>query len=235
MKGKKATENKIALITGASTGIGKAIAKEFENNNYHLILLGRNIKKLKRNFPDANIIYCNLNDLKSIKKAVEKINTKINVLVNVAGVWHSNKKAYADTHITKTSDEETLEVLNTTIIGTYMLTKNLLPLMPKKAKIINISGTFENGANGWLHYYVAKKAIEDFTIGLSQELRENKIQVNCISPSDTKTPAYKKFFPEYYKDALEPTEIGKLALFLGTNLANHLTGNIITAKNQDTF
>ena len=65
------------------------------------------------------------------------------------------------------------------------------------SKIINISGTFESGAKGWLPYYVSKKAIENLTVGLSQELRDKQIQVNCISPSDTLTESYQKFFPEY--------------------------------------
>ena len=79
--------------------------------------------------------------------------------------------------------------------------------------MINLSGTFENGAKGWLPYFVSKRAIEDLTLGLAQELEEKDIQVNCISPSDTATEAYAKFFPQYMNDAIEPSEIAKNCWF----------------------
>lgn len=86
--------------------------------------------------------------------------------------------------------------------------------MPSGSSVINISGTFENGAKGWLPYYVSKKAIEDFTVGLSEELEDKGIRVNCISPSDTATEAYKKYFPEYIDESVDPSEIADFALKL---------------------
>ena len=76
--------------------------------------------------------------------------------------------------------------------------------------ILNLSGTFENGGKGWIPYFVSKRAIEDFTVGLADELRDKSIRVNGVSPSDTATESYKKYFPEYIEDSLDPKEVAKL-------------------------
>ena len=102
--------------------------------------------------------------------------------------------------------------------------------MPKNGKILNISGTFENGAKGWLPYFVSKKAIEDLTIGLAEELKEKQIHVNCISPSDTATKQYKKYFPQYIKEAISPEKIANYATFLCSEKANTITGQIFVMK-----
>ena len=63
-------------------------------------------------------------------------------------------------------------------------------------------------------YFVSKKGIEDLTIGLAEELKDKDIQVNAISPSDTATEAYKKYFPQYIEEAIDPSEIGRYVVFL---------------------
>ena len=117
------------------------------------------------------------------------------------------------------------------IIAPSLLKYELLPIMKRNSKIVNISGTFESGAKGWLPYYVSKKAIEDLTIGLSQELADKQIQVNCISPSDTLTESYKKFFPEYAKpeNCITPEEVARLAMKFASE-SNHDTGKIEIIK-----
>jgi len=89
---------------------------------------------------------------------------------------------------------------------------------------------FESGAKGWLPYYVSKKAIEDLTIGLAEELKDKDIQVNAISPSDTATEAYKKYFPQYIGEAIEPSEIGKYAVYLCSKEASGITGKVFILK-----
>jgi NAD(P)-dependent dehydrogenase (short-subunit alcohol dehydrogenase family) len=81
---------------------------------------------------------------------------------------------------------------------------------------------------------VSKKAIEDLTIGLSHELRNQQIQVNCISPSDVATEAYKKFSPEdaTSDNALQPEDVASLTLFLASKESDHITGQIIVIKQK---
>ena len=154
---------------------------------------------------------------------------EINILVNVAGIWHGENQAYAGIELEKFENEV---IYNTYMVGTVaptLLAKELITVMPEGSRIVNISGTFSGGAKGWLPYYVSKRAIEDLTVGLSQELVEKEIYVNCISPSDVATEEYKKYFPEYISDAIEPEEIAKYAVKL-CDEENKVTGKVIVVK-----
>jgi len=118
------------------------------------------------------------------------------------------------------------------LIGIFIaeLTTQNLHDFSYNPKIINLSGTFENGAKGWLPYFVSKRALEDLTIGLAEELKDKDIQVNAISPSDTATKAYKKYFPQYINEAIGPEEIAKCALYLCSPEADIVTGKVFVLK-----
>ncbi len=238
-------QGKIAIVSAASTGIGRAIAKAIAENGGEVALVGRNLKGLeesKRQISEvdgnANIFITDLRDEEEIKKLwsdVKKTWKSVDILINAAGVWHNDNTVYCGPHLEDTPAEQINEVLDVGIRAPMLLARLVLPEMIKKkqGKIINISGTFESGASGWLHYFVSKKALEDFTIGLAEEVREHEIQVNCVSPSDTLTEAYKKFFPDYSeKDVISPDEIAKFVIFLLTKDADSVTGSITVIRNK---
>ena len=99
--------------------------------------------------------------------------------------------------------------------------------MENGSSIINLSGTFEDGGKGWLPYYASKRALEDFTLGLADELRDKGIKVNCVSPSDTATEEYIKYFPEDAKDANFPEVVAKVIAGLVTGTE---TGKFVVIK-----
>src|SRR5690606_11125866 len=102
-------------------------------------------------------------------------------------------------------------------------------------KVLNISGTFENGAKGWLPYYASKRGLEDLTVGLSEELKRLAIDVNCISPSDVASEEYKKYFPEDAQNALNPDDIAKEAVKLCSDISDGVTGRVfVVKKGQET-
>ena len=231
---------KHALVTGASTGIGRAIAIALAKEGIFVLITARNKENLEETKKlieevkgKADIIIADLANKDSLDKLISEIKTKttsLDMLVNVAGIWHGNNEVFANKDFTSFSTQVVLDTFNVGIIAPVLLTHGLVPLMPENGKIVNISGTFENGAKGWLPYYVSKRAIEDLTIGLSQELSDKKIQVNCISPSDTATEQYRKYFPQYISDAIDPEEIAKEVVHLCSDRANNITGKVFVIK-----
>ena len=230
--------NKVAVVTGASTGIGRAIAVEFTKRTSHIFLLARSKDKLEetkrlveKNGGKAEVVVCDLTKIPSINAAIASIKQKISrvdVLVNVAGIWHGKNEVYANTAFETFSQQVIVDTYMVGTVAPTLLAHGLVPLMKKGSNIINISGTFESGAKGWLPYFVSKRAIEDLTIGLSQELRDKRIQVNAISPSDVATEEYKKYFPQYIADAISPLEIAKFAVHICSD--NAITGKIFVLK-----
>jgi len=241
----KKLQDKIALVTGASIGIGREIAKAIAANGGWVGLVARNINGLQETEKaihelggEAKIFVTDLRDEEAINKLWSDVAENwrsIDILVNAAGVWHNDNIVYYGPRLESTPADQINEVLDVGIRAPMLLTRLVLPGMINKkcGKILNISGTFESGASGWLHYYVSKKAIEDFTVGLAEEARVHEIQVNCISPSDTLTEAYCKFFPNYNKkDIISPAEIAKFAIFLLSGDSDHITGSITVIRNK---
>lgn len=233
-----------ALVTGASTGIGREIARILAGNGAKVALVARSIpgleetSKIIRDEGGASEMFSvDLRDQAAIEKLASNLNTRwggVDIIAHVAGVWHNENKFYAGVPLVDTPAEQINEVLDVGIRAPMLLTRSLLPEMIRRGrgKIVCISGTFASGGAGWLHYYVSKLALEHFTVGLAQELRAHEIQVNCISPSDTKTEALKRFFPEDAATAVDPTEIAKMALFLLSDDSQHITGQCIVIKNK---
>ncbi len=232
--------NKIALVTGASTGIGRAIAIELAKKGAFTILVARTKGRLEATRDlivkaggKSEIIVADLSSLDSINQLISNVKSKfknIDVLVNVAGIWHGENEVYAGKDFDNFSQRVILDTYMVGTISPTLLTHAFVPLMPRGARIINISGTFESGAKGWLPYYVSKRAIEDLTIGLAEELKDRGILVNAISPSDTATEAYKKYFPRYISDAIEPEEIAKFAVHICSGKANDISGKVFVLK-----
>lgn len=231
---------KLAVVTGASTGIGRAIAVELARESALVYLVARNSGGLlktkgliRKAGGNSDALVADLSRVDKINNLIEVVKAKtdkIDILANIAGIWHGKDEVYADKDFETFSQQVILDTYSVGITTPTLLAHAFIPLMPKNGKILNISGTFESGAKGWLPYYVSKKAIEDLTIGLAEELKDKDIQVNCISPSDTATEAYKKYFPQYTKDAIQPEEIAKFAVYLCSSEANDITGEIFVMK-----
>lgn len=230
---------KIALVTGASSGLGRAVSIALGGAGYRLILTGRNKTELEKTsslVANSQTIISDLSDIDSINlliKKIKQITKQINVLVNLAGIWHGQNEVYAGKNYEEFDQQVIIDTLNVGILAPLLLTHGLIPLMSSGSNIINISGTFESGAKGWLPYYVSKRAIEDLTIGLAQELERKDIQVNAISPSDCATFAYKKYFPQYIDEAIAPE---KIAEFIVNICQKDITGKVfVLKKNQQPF
>lgn len=233
-------KNKFAIVTGSSTGIGRAIALELAKEGVFIALAGRTQDKLLKtksliaeNGGRAEVFlgdFTKLDSLEALITLIKQRTDKVDILVNVAGIWHGKDEIYADKDFESFSKQTILDTYAVGLTAPTLLAHAFIPLMPKGGKIINVSGTFENGAKGWLPYFVSKKAIEDLTIGLAEELKDKDIQVNAISPSDTATEAYKKYFPQYAGEAIEPSEIGKYAAFLCSKEASSITGKVFVLK-----
>ena len=181
-------ENKVALITGGTRGIGKAIAKKFAENGYNLVINyvseNTNLEKLKNDINSKNeilFVRANVGDFESseelVKQAVEKFG-KIDVLVNNAGITRDNL-------IMRMKEEDFDNVINTNLKGTFNVTKNVVPYMMKKrnGKIVNISSVVGVSGNaGQCNYAASKAGIIGFTKSIAKELASRNILANCVAP-----------------------------------------------------
>lgn len=197
------------LITGATGGIGKAIATKLCKEGYHLIVVARSHEKLenlstalRNQFPHLKISYesCDVSKSTQVRQLIEKFkrdSITINGLINGAGISGGGITA-------EINDELWLNVMNTNLNGMFYVTRDLLKfeLISQGGRIINIAST--GGKQGVIHgapYCASKHAMVGFTKALGLELARNKsgITVNAVCPGFVETEMAQRVREHYSK------------------------------------
>ena len=239
-------KNKVALITGASRGIGKACALYFAKAGANVIInyhQTKNIDKLVEECQKFKIKalpfkadIASESDCRKIVKFAIKSLGRVDILVNNAGVW-----TYAP--IDKMSDKILNETLDVNLRGVFYLTRAVVPFVKKQkaGNIINISSTAgQRGETEHSHYAASKGAIISLTKSLATELAPWNIRVNCVAPgwvytdmskAALKSKESKKILSTIpLKRVGTPEEIAGAVLFLASDLSSFITGEILNVN-----
>lgn len=235
---------KTVLITGASRGIGRAMAQVFARNSYNVIINYRNSEQkalsLEHELTQQGydvLSYkadvTNKSEVAAMIAASEKQFGSIDVLINNAGI--SQFKLF-----TEITDVEWDIMLNTHLKGMFNCCQGVLPQMihKKMGKIINIASIWGMvGASCEVHYSTAKAGMIGFTKALAKELGPSAIQVNCIAPGIIDTEM-NNGLKESEKEILigetpllrfgQPEDIANLALYLASDKADFFTGQVLS-------
>ena len=237
---------KVALITGASSGIGRETAKLFAKNGYFVIAHyntnKQGVESLIAELEKENIsntvfsAYADFNDTFSVKEMFKKISKSfkhIDVLVNNAGAGLYKL-------ITDTTESEWDTLFNVNVKSAFVLTNLVLNQMikDKSGSIINVSSIWgEKGACMEVAYSASKSAMIGYTKALAKEVAPSGINVNCVCPGVIQTKMNSRFTEQEILDLQQDTPLGRLGnvqdvaeliYFLGTKKASFITGQVIT-------
>jgi len=217
---------KVALVTGGSNGIGKAIVQRFLNDGAKVVIF--DIEK-----PDYEVDFyeVDIGNEEQIKKAFEKIK-HLDIVVNNAGI-------YFQASVEETSKEQLDKIIDVNFKGAYLISKYALPLIRKnKGNIINISSAFgivpEPGSPA---YCSTKAAIIMLTKCMAQEYASEGVRINAILPGPIDTPLLRRFLSS--EEAIQkytelnpmkrigkPQDVANVAAFLASDEASYVTGGI---------
>ncbi len=245
---------KVAVITGATKGIGLGIARAFAENDAELALIGRNIRSGEKALSEIKSLTkketrfysCDVGEYEQVKETCDKILKefgKVDILVCNAG-W-TTKAPLKDMDI-EVWDKAIAVNLNGVFYFIRSLINSMLDNKYGNIIIIGSSATW-NGAGGGLHYPATKAALIGIMRGLSYELLPQGIRSNIISPSLMDTPMLRDRYPDDEKTNKmlaaqvpigrigKPADIGNLALFLASDESSYIVGQEIMADGGRIF
>jgi glucose 1-dehydrogenase len=245
---------RVAVITGSSKGIGKAIALEFAKDGYKIVLNARDEKELSEALNDVKKIIGgteervtyfagDISEEKTSSSLIEHANKmfgRIDVLVNNAGIGGAQKS------VQKLTSDEWDYVIDVNLKGAFLCTREAIKRMIQDGRssrevcsIINISSVHESIPQPQsAHYAASKGGMEMLTKTVAIELADKGIRVNGIAPGAIATDMNKDLLEDEQKKKEEemripmhrigqPEEIAKVALFLASDAASYITGTTV--------
>ena len=237
-------QNKVAIVTGASRGIGREIALKFAREGAKVVLAARSIDQLNllsdeikaAGFPEPYVVPVDVSKEDSIQSLVDSVIDKwnqIDILVNNAGITR-------DGLLVRMSEQEWDEVMNANLKGAFLGTKAVAkPMMRQRhGRIINIASVIGLVGNaGQANYAASKAGIIALTKSAAKELASRNILVNAVAPGFIQTEMTDKL-PEAVKNGIlqaiplkkygSAADVADSAVFLASDMSNYMTGQVLT-------
>jgi 3-oxoacyl-[acyl-carrier protein] reductase len=245
--------DKVTIVTGASSDIGRGIVKRFIDEGAKVILVARDLKKLEAarkeigNEEMTASISCDLTDESQVLQAVNQIMDtygKIDILINNAGAIND------PVHFHEMKDSEIKKLIDINLFGVFHMTKAVLTKMSdvKSGAIVNIGSISSERAIPRVHlavYSSTKAAISMFTKSIAVEYARRNIRCNCVNPGIINSgmikpylddPQARKVLEERLPLARigEPIDVANAALYLASDEANWVTGTILNVDGGKT-
>ena len=231
-------QNKVAIVTGGSRGIGKAIVQALAREGAKVAFTYAQNKALADELANGETIVAfqtDATDFNQAKELVRQIKEKwgaVDILVNNAGITRDKLAAMM-------SEKDWDDVIDTNLKGVFNITKPVVGLMIRQRRgailnITSISGII--GMPGQINYSSSKAGVIGFTKALAKELAKAGVTVNALAPGFVETDMTAVLNEQYKAKALEqvplgrfakPAEMAEVALFLLSSKASYITGQVI--------
>jgi len=239
-------EGKTAIITGASGGIGSAIARRLASQGCHIAALGRNVDKVQNmishlpsSSPSSSSLHlalpCDVSDSESVNKAVASIleqRGRVDFLINAAGI---NK----DSLLLRSRDSDIEATLSTNLLGAIFMSRAVLKTMiqQKQGSIVNIGSVVGTGGQiGQVAYAASKAGLVGLTKSLAKEVGSRGIRVNCLAPGFIETDMTKDIAAEKRDQLIQriplqtfgqPEDVASVVAFLCSEDSRYITGQVM--------
>jgi citronellol/citronellal dehydrogenase len=234
-------KGKVAIVTGASRGLGKAMAIELARVGASVAVVARTVEPGQSVLPGTIIeavqkieelggkavaVQCDITEEQDVANMVKQVNGRygpVDILVNNAGITTSES-------FLKLPTKKWDLVIAVNLRGTFLCTKAVLPRMVERrsGNIINLSSVLSKRIEYSIVYGTTKAAIDRFTLGLAREMKRHHVAVNALCPDFTVTEAVRAYLPNVDTTGWQSPEMwGKYAVLVASKTVEELTGRIL--------
>lgn len=235
-------QDKVAIVTGATRGIGRAIAKNFADQGAKLVVVGTNaglihsfVEELQQTGTDALGMPVNVADSADVDQLMETVKDRfgrVDILVNNAGITR-------DGLLLRMKDDDWDTVLDVNLKGAFLCTRAVARLMTRQrnGRIVNISSVVgQMGNAGQANYCASKAGLHGLTRATARELAKRNITVNAVAPGFIQTDMTEALSEQQRNELLGQVPLARLGqvddvaaavLFLASDQAGYVTGQVI--------
>lgn len=235
-------ENKVVMITGASKGLGRALALAFAKEGAKLAICARSSESLLKVKDEVESLgaevlavtadISNSRDVERFVALSEETYGHIDVLINNASILGPSPMPL----LLDYPEEDFAEVLRVNTVSTFLVTRRVIPGMLERnvGSIINITSEAGNtGYAGWGAYGISKFAVEGLTQTWADELNETNIRVNMVDPGEMDTDMHQLAVPDCNYPLAKPEEVVDIFLYLASDKAVGINGQRFTAQSEE--
>lgn len=231
-------KNKIAIVTGASRGIGKAVAAAYLKEGAKVALCARNAEELERTATELHCFgiptlwkACDVSSANDVKAFVDFVLGRwktLDIVLNNASILGPRAP------LTEYPVDDFEKVMHVNVNSIFYMTKCILPVMLKSqgGSIINVSsGVGRMGKANWGAYAASKFAVEGLTQVTANECKEHGIRANAVNPGGTRTKMRAEAYPDEDPATLPaPEDITNVFVYLASDLSKDVTGQSFDAR-----
>lgn len=232
-------QDKVVMITGASRGLGKALALAFAEAKSVLVLCSRGTEELTQTAKEVEkrgarclSIAADVSDPRDAERLVATAETtfgRIDVLINNAAVLGPSPMPY----LLDYPEEDFMEVMRVNTWGPFLVTRRAIPgmLARQRGSIINVTSEAGRvGYAGWGAYGVSKFALEGLTQTWAQELEGTGVRVNMVDPGEMDTEMHRLAVPDCDYELADPREVVVPFLYLASDVSCEVNGQRLLAE-----
>lgn len=239
-------KDKVALVTGAGQGMGRAIARQFAAEGAIVVALDLNLEAAQQTLQGCGEQHLaralNVADAAAVNALVDEVlalRGRVDVLVNNAGTGGMDS-------FTEMSDEAWARVIGVNLNGAFYCARAAVRAMLKNGggTVVNVGSTSAVSGDGPAHYVTSKAALMGLTRVMAKELAKSGVRVNTLVPGPTNTPMMQGI-PQEWADAIiagvpmgrmaEPEDIAKVAVFLASDDSGFVTGQSVAVNGGSAF